>query len=751
MTIQEAITIAIGHHQAGRLDQAQQVYHQILAASPNHIEALHYLGILCIQRSQFAQAVEWLKNASDLAPNDPGIHRDLGVALFESGNQQEGLAQCQLAVRINPNNTANHNNLGSLLLKVDALDQAMVCFQNALKIDPNHCQALCNLGNAFQQLNRFNEAVDCYRRYFAINPNSAEIHLNLGLALKSMGDSPSAIAEFETALKIDPRNAVAMRHLADELLSLKRMREVEELCNRALAIDPTNIFMLNNLGIALLEMGRWEEAADNYRKALKIRPDELDFLNNLGIIEYRVGHYDQAAELFNKALATHRADAEILNNLGNVYKDLAQHEKSIECFQKAIEINPQYADAWSNLLLGQLYLPGFNPIEYKKDLSRWNTRMFSGIPRRTAHPNDRSPDRRLRIGFVSPDFKEHPVCRFVIRLLENLDRKAFEIFLYHDTPRFDQITQLIQPLADQWRTTPGLSNEQFDRLIVEDRIDILFDLAAHTGNNRMEVFARKPAPIQVTWLAYCGTTGLPEIEYRLSDRLMDPPGLFDNQYSEKTVYLSPSYWCYQPPENTPAPICPDFPVVFGNLNNFCKNNAPLLDAFAEILKRVDNSSMILHAQEGEHRSHTLQFFEAKGVDPSRIRFVRRMPIEEYFALYNQIHIALDPFPFNGGTTSCDAIWMGVPVISKVGINRPMGRAGKTLLENLGLFKLLADSTEQYIAKAVELACNRSQILTYKQTLRDRMKASPLMDSAAFSAEFDSILRTLWIAWLNHEN
>jgi predicted O-linked N-acetylglucosamine transferase (SPINDLY family) len=401
-------------------------------------------------------------------------------------------------------------------------------------------------------------------------------------------------------------------------------------------------------------------------------------------------------------------------------------------------------------LLGELYLPEFDPVQYKEDLNKWNSQIISSIPRRTSHNNDRSLDRKLKIGFVTPDMKEHPVCRFIICLLKNLDRAKHEVFLYHDTPRFDATTLLVKPLADHWIETPGLNDEQLDRLIQDHRIDILFDLSAHTGNNRLTVFARKPAPVQITWLAYCGTTGLDAIDYRLSDRLMDPPGLFDDQYCEKTVYLTRSFWCYQPPDGVPDVVCPAFPPVFCCLNNFCKMNTPLLSAFAEILRRTQGSSLLLHAEEGSHRARVLQIFAQQGVDSSRIRFTRRTGILPYFEQYNQCHIALDSFPFNGGTTSCDAMWMGVPVISKVSTDRAMGRAGKTLLENMGLSEFLAQTPQEYIDIAVNLASNPERIVQLKQTLRERMRQSPLMDGLGFATEFGSILRQLWNNWLNHD-
>lgn len=648
MKIDQALKIALSHHEAGRLDAARDLYAQILSSKPNHAETLQYIAIVCIQQSQPAQAADWI--------------------------------------------------------------------EKALALDPDH-------------------------------PAN---HYIFGTALKGMGKSDHALKEFETAVRLAPKFINALNALAEEYLDRKRVYDAIPLLRQSVEIDPFNPITLHLLGIALHGIGQLHEAADAYKKAAALLPNAVEIHNNLGIVLNNLGELDESLESFKKAVAIEPNRPNLLNNLGNAYKNLACHEQAVGYYRRAINVQPEYSQAWSNLLFEQLYTTDFNPRQYKADLDQWVVKVIAPIPRRTSHSNDRSPNRKLKIGFLSPDFREHPVGRFMIALLRNIDRQNHEIFLYHDNPINDPIASILQPLSDQWRQTPALSDEQLDQLIVNDRIDILFDLAAHTANNRLKLFARKPAPVQVSWLAYCGTTGVGAIDYRLADRLMDPPGMSDMLCSEKTIYLPHCYWLYQPSDEAPDPVCPDFPVVFGCLNNFCKLNPPLLGVFAQILSRVPNSALLLHAQQGSHRDGILKTFQSAGVDPARIRFVPKTSIGDYFALYNQIHIALDPFPYNGGATTCDALWMGVPVVSLVGNDRPTALAGKSILENLNLGELLADSTEQYIDIAVNLARDQQKVTLLRNSLRQRMLQSPLMDGQGFSRDFASILRTLWLNWLNHD-
>jgi protein O-GlcNAc transferase len=365
------------------------------------------------------------------------------------------------------------------------------------------------------------------------------------------------------------------------------------------------------------------------------------------------------------------------------------------------------------------------------------------------HANERDPERRLRIGYVSPDFREHVVGRFLLPLLTSHDKRAVEVFAYAHVPRPDALTESLRACTDSWRSIVGLSDAQAADLIRQDRIDILVDLTMHMDRNRLLVFARKPAPIQATYLAYCASTGLETMDYRLSDPYLDPPGMDESVYSERTIRLPETYWCYQPasetPEVSPLPALERGYVTFGCLNNFCKVSEPTLAAWAKLLRAVPRSQLLLHAHAGSHRLRVQGFLEHEGLEPARVRFTGIVPLREYFQLYHRIDIALDTFPYGGGTTTCDALWMGVPVVSLVGPTA-VGRGGLSILSNVGLPELVGGKEEDYVRIGREWAGDLPRLSHLRSTLRQRMASSPLMDGPHLARNVEAAYRQMWRTW-----
>jgi predicted O-linked N-acetylglucosamine transferase (SPINDLY family) len=355
---------------------------------------------------------------------------------------------------------------------------------------------------------------------------------------------------------------------------------------------------------------------------------------------------------------------------------------------------------------------------------------------------------------VSPDFRNHAESFFTVPLLSAHNHQDFEIFCYADVACPDGITARFRGCADVWRDIAGLTDEQLAQRVRRDKIDILVDLTMHMARNRLLAFARKPAPVQVCWLAYQGTTGLSAIDYRLTDPHIDPPGLFDGCCSEEPVRLPDAFWCYDPAASEPAasgtavsalPVLEKGHVTFGCLNNFCKVNGPVLSLWAQVLKAVDRSRLVLLAAEGSARRHTLDLLEQEGVPPGRVTFVGRVPRPRYMELYHGIDIGLDTFPYTGQTTSLDAFWLGVPVITLVG-QTPAARAGLSLLSNLGLPELVAQAPEQFVIIAAGLANDLPRLKDLRATLRDRLQNSPLMDAPRFAGNVEAAYRNMWQRW-----
>jgi predicted O-linked N-acetylglucosamine transferase (SPINDLY family) len=370
-------------------------------------------------------------------------------------------------------------------------------------------------------------------------------------------------------------------------------------------------------------------------------------------------------------------------------------------------------------------------------------------PFQPVYVNDRSPNRRLRIGYVSPDFRNHCQAFFTTPLFSNHDHRQFEIFCYADVATPDAFTQLLRSYADGWCDLTGMNDAQIAARIAEDRIDVLVDLTMHMKRNHALVFARKPAPVQVCWLAYPGTTGLTAIDYRLTDPFLDPPGMFDRFYAEESIRLPDTFWCYDPLASEPAvndlPALQDGYITFGSLNNFCKLNEGTLGLWARVMQSVERSRLMLFVSNGSHRDRTLGFLVNRGIAADRVTFVTRQTRPRYLQQYHHIDVGLDTFPYNGHTTSLDAFWMGVPVVTLVG-HTVVGRAGLSQLTNLGLTELIAHTPDEYVEIVAKLCGDLPRLAHLRSTLRHRMEHSPLMDAPRFAKNIEAAYRQMWQRW-----
>ncbi len=562
------------------------------------------------------------------------------------------------------------------------LDEAVACYRRVLQLKPDFAEAHNNLGNALNGQRKLDAAVACYRRALELKPGYAEAHYNLGAAFKDQGRLDAAIACYRRTLELKPDYAKAQ----------------------------------NNLGNVLRDQGKLDEAVACYRRALELKPD------------YAAAHA----------------------NLGSAWKDQGKLDEAIACYRRALELKPDFAKAHSSLVYTQLFCPGCDARTLYEEHRRWNRRHAEPLGKFVLpHPNDRAADRTLRIGYLSPDFCSHPVGRFLLPLLESHDHESFEIFCYASVRTPDAMTDRFRAHADVWRDVLDLSDEQVAQTIRQDGVDILVDLTMHMGNNRVLVFARKPAPVQVTYLVYCGTTGLGTMDYRLTDPYLDPPGQDERFYCEQSVRLPETYWCYRPPIETPPvnalPALEGGRVTFGCLNNFCKVTSPTLAAWSRLLQAVSGSRLLLHAHAGSHRDRVREVLAEQGVSAGRLTFVDLLPMAEYFGVYQRIDVALDTFPYGGGTTTCDALWMGAPAVSLAG-QTAVGRGGLSILSNVGLPELVARDSEQYVRIAVDLANDLPRLSGLRATLRDRMRASPLMDAPRFARNVEAAYRKMWQCW-----
>jgi predicted O-linked N-acetylglucosamine transferase (SPINDLY family) len=714
--ISEFMTAARAHHRAGRLREAESIYRQTLEVDPRNHDAWHLLGVAICQGGRYEEGGKCIRRALEFKPEWAEAQFNLASALRNQRRLPEAAACYQRILDLNPDLESVVYSLGNVLRDLGNVDRAAACYRRALELKPDYVAALCNLSNVLSDGDRRDEAEACLRRVLQLNPELAGAHNNLGNLLANMGRLDEAEACFQRALELESGYAQAHSNLGLVYWKAGRLDEAEASLRRALRLNPALAETHNNLGNVLRERGVLDEAVASYQRSLDCRPDYAEAYNNLGIS---------------------------LREQGRLIDALAS-------YRRAIDLDPTFAAAHSNLLYALIFSPDHDSRSILEEHRLWSRCHAQPVGATIQpHTNNRNPGRRLRVGYVSPDFREHAESFFTIPLLSAHDHQNFQVFCYADVNRPDGITARIRSCADVWRETVGLNDEQLARLVREDRIDILVDLTMHMGQNRLLVFARKPAPVQVCWLAYQGTTGLATIDYRLTDHHIDPPGLHERDYVEESFRLPDAFWCYDPLAGGPAvnslPALDRGQVTFGCLNNFCKVNERVLALWARVLRAIDRSSLVLLAPEGSARQRTAELLERAGVQGERVTFVGRQPRASYLELHHLIDIALDTFPYTGQTTSLDAFWMGVPVINLVGTTAP-ARAGLSLLSNLGLPELAAQTAEEFVSIAVALATDLPRLARLRETLRPRLEASPLMDPSRFARGVEEAYREMWRRW-----
>ena len=546
-----------------------------------------------------------------------------------------------------------------------------------------------------------------------------------------------------------PEHTDALHLLGVIALQTGHFEQALKLVRQAVSLRPDGAIYQSNLGQILERLGRFDDAERSYQTAISLDSACAEAMNNLGRLLKDQDRLSEAESLFRKAIESNPDYAEPHTNIGNLLKDRGDLDGAIAAYRRAIELRPDLSMLHSNLLLTLHYHSDYSSVDLANEHRKWAERHVSAAAGRAPYGNDPSPDRRLKIGYVSPDFREHAVARFLLPLLKNHDRQTVELFAYADVPQPDSMTAKLRSQCDHWRDIGAMNDSQLADAVRDDRIDILVDLAAHSGRNRLLAFALKPAPVQVTYLAYCSTTGVDAIDYRLTDRFLDPPGTDQTVYSEHSIYLPHCYWCYPAPALTPDRQPPSDrlpgPPTFGCLNNFAKVTDATLRLWTQLLTRVQEAQLLVYAQGDWHRERVRSAFRQASLSEKRLTFVGWQSFDRYLDSYRQIDVALDPFPYTGGTTTCDALWMGVPVVTLAG-RTAVSRGGATLLSNVGLPELVAYDEAEYVDIASGLLHDSDRLAALRRDLRARLEASPIMDGPLFVRGLEAAFRTMWHQW-----
>lgn len=704
VSIPDAMRLAVEHHRSNRLPEAETIYRQVLAVQPANPDALYLLGVVAQQVGRHADAVGLLRRAVPANPRNAAWRSTLGVSLALAGD----------------------------------VDEAVHQFEQSIILDPDLPDAHLNLGNAFNLRGQRADAIRCFRHAIRLKPDYAEAHFNLANALSESGQAEESVEHYRAVTRLRPKVVVAHLQLADALRRARRLDDSVAAYRRAIDLDPSLAEARYNLGVALAEAGRREAAIEAFREAVALKPD-------------------LAAARF--ALVTALGEG-------------APVEEQVAELRAGLEAEPDNRAALDALLQLSQYVPGADRAALFEQHLEWARRFEQPLldaaaaalaagpaeidQGATAAASADDAGRRLRIGYVSRDFRAHPVGFFIEPVIAAHDRSRFEVFCYADDVAPDDTTARLRRTADVWRDVTRMDEAQLADQIRVDRVDILVDLAGHTEGNRLLAFARRPAPMQVTWVGYPDTTGMRSMDLRVTDAHADPPGGDAERHHTERLLRLPCAWCYRPPEPSPPVEPPPSDrfggaggvpqITFGCFNMVRKVNGPLIAAWARVLLGVPGSRLLLKARwldREDVRRRLVGAFAARGIGPSRLELLPPTPsLDEHLRAYGRVDIALDTHPYAGTSTTCEALWMGVPVVTLTG-RTSASRIGASFLTLLGLEELVAADVQSYVRAAVELARDVETRRELRHDLRPRMMRSTLLDSRAFTRALEHRLREEW--------
>jgi len=677
-----------------------------------------------------------------------------GLELARAKQFDAAIACFQKALELQPDYLLALNNLGAALIDTQRFDQAIPVLRRAIQINPARAaDTSYNLAKALSATGQLDQAIDAYVQAIALNPSLFPAYMMLGIALHARGRREESRAAFQGALRLKPDHSDALSNLGAVLSECGEFDQAIAAGQRAVQLNPNSAPAFNNLCNTLSQVGRLEEAIECGQRAIALRPNYLEAYANLAVALERSGQTDRAVDLYNQAIARAENPTAFLHvNLAGTLSSQGRLDEALSASQLALKLRPMNSVAWSNRLLMMHFQCNVSPEEIFQEHRKWERSCAMPLyPDRAPQPRDPNPRRRLRIGYLSPDFRRHSVNYFLDPIFANHNHEQFEIISYADQFQgADFATDRLRSFSDQWRDVTGHTDDAIADQIRADEIDTLIDLAGHTGHNHLLVFARKPAPIQITYLGYPDTTGLSVMDYRLTDALADPPGLTEHLHTEKLLRLPRTAWCYQPPDASPdvepTPALVNRYVTFGSFNVLSKINADVISLWSKILLAIPKSRLLMK-NKSLNDSATLRRiqneFARHGVTPDQLDFRSHIhSFEEHLQTYRHVDIMLDPFPYAGTTSTCEALWMGVPVITLAG-QIHASRVGVSLLTNVALPHLIAGSPDAYIQIARNLACDPKRLNSMRMDLRQGFLASPLFDAVSFTRELERIYRAVW--------
>ena len=771
---------------AGDYDKAGQLLEIVVSAQPENHRAWYGLGEIAARVGDAESAHAFYEHAAGLSPDTASYRQRLGESFCRLGAVAEGVAQLERAAALAPRDSAiacalsgayvaaddwagarrvldkvlagkdllaaHYCLRGMALQHLGELDAALADFKQAARMDTGYADAWLSLADLYRVRGEIDKAVPCAQQALALAPDSANVALACGDIELSQGNSRRAADHFQraTGLGIDTPHVwaklgIALVQCGDTIPAIDAMEKAHEL-------GVSDDWIFEHMGLLFTTRGQLDVARENLEMAVARQPENLNAWNTLIVVYTKLGLSEKARQAAETILAIDPRHVNALLNLGSWFSDQARNVEALAEYRKALAVNPRSATAYVNSLWVLVHSSESTAADVLQLAREFDAHLCRQYLRTDDFPGrDRRPDRKLRIGWLTSDFRTHPVAAFVLPFLDKLDPEQVESVVYYNSPAADEVTQRCRAAVGVWREVVSIGDEALAKLIEGDAIDILVDLNGNTEGNRLLAVARKPAPIVVTWLGFPGTSGMSAIDYII---VPPDPVLEAGAWCSETPWPLPD--CYGVRTGIPdVPILPGLPCertgrpfTFGCLNNFRKASQETIRLWAEILARAPDSRLLVVARGG--RDGTLiayihEQFARHGVRPERLEILGIQPQLAYFESYNDIDLGLDPFPFNGGTTGYDSIWMGVPYVTLPG-DMLVSRMGKAILENVGLGELVAADKDDYVSRAVALSRDRERLKTLRAGLRERMLASPLMDAPRMARHLEQAFRAMWRRW-----
>jgi len=717
LTLSQAMQFALQHYQQGDWASAEELYHQVLKFQPTNAEALNWLGICRAQQGDAEQALDYVQQAVQHAPKDADYQ----------------------------------NNLGNLYLQQDSFAEAQQCFQKALKLKPKFATAHLNLGVAFKQQDDLENAAKALRKAVKLSPQYAKAWYTLGTVYLSQKQLPVAYNALKKALNIEPNNADALNAMGGWYKAKGEVQRASDFYQKALKIRPDFAEIYVNLGMLWEQEKQYEDAIQAYQKSLEIEPDAKVAFNIGFILQDRSMYFKEAETYLKQAIELDENYAQPYVGLANLKLRQANIQEALEYYRKMQVIDPDYQLGWINYLFAYNYIAETRKTSLPELQHLHENYPAIRFPQKEKQQRCTNAQRRLRIGYVSDDFRDHSVAYFMQTILAQHDATQFEIFCYQCHKETDDMSTHLESLVEHFYDLSKNENKESIKQIRQNKIDILVDLSGYTSENLLSFFSQKLAPLQIEYLGYPNTLGVSFMDYRLVDTHTEPPEYAQQHSSEQLLYLPNSYFCYQPPsivENlsvSPPPVLKNGFITFGSFNNPAKVSDKTIQYWSAILQQVAGSRLLLKSKafaEADIQQLFTARFTQHGIAAERLMFKDAVEKREHFAVYQEIDIALDTYPYNGATTTCEALWMGVPVLSLSGETHP-SRMGLSILSCVGLSDLVSNEPEIFIQKTVDLAQDVSRLQTLHHSIREQMQHSPLMQAAPFTRYLETLYQQVW--------